>query len=1067
MGKQVVLADYLEDSVLFRLAGYPNYQRGLEYVYENRITLTYVAHDRIEAQVRGSWDYRVVLGIEGDELHYSCTCPVGEGGYFCKHLVATAVKARSQVPIPPAIAWQRKLDALIKQGQWTSSTYHSSTSARRYVIVFGLLERTRPPWDVLPLRVYLGKISQAELDRINWNDPDELDRYLQTQSNRKGEPVRSLGDISYCLNAESGAYLLATVFAVSYPTYSNRLEWFWRTPVLLYACSTTGSLYHRLEFHPTPEKAVMMVNQTEKGYDLNLALTMGGKLHSLSSNKAFLVQDRPPVLLIDKTLVRVFHPSGFLLEELLKQPKIHIPAEFAQQFLDKYFVKVAETIPLVGDGIEYIEEIQPRPRLYLSEKNKELIAELRFDYLGKEVPYENVEGYLVLPQKESGRVNFIHRNRIFEDTVESELGGTRYGLKRLSASEAGRYTLRAKVHVLDFLTKVVPSLLEEAFEIFGEERIKSVRVNRVRPTLSMQVSSGIDWFDISVVVQFGDQKANWKEVRSAILKGERYVKLADGSIGQIPEEWIKRFKKALALGKGTEQGLKISEAQLPLVDLLLEEAELREGFEAFEHLRKRLRDFEQIEPQPLPQGFRGELRPYQKAGYDWLHFLYRYQLGGCLADDMGLGKTVQMLAFLQSIKETQKPSTAHLLVVPKSLLVNWQREAERFTPELRFLDYSKADRPKDLEAFNEVDVVLTTYGIVLRDVEKLRKYHFDIVILDESQAVKNPLAQSAKAVRLLNSKHRLVMTGTPIENNTFELWSQFAFLQPGLLGNLETFRREFANPIEAKGDEETAETLRKIVHPFILRRTKAQVAPELPPREERLVYAEMSDEQEKLYKKTRDYYRALLIGLLDDAEMTNDQRMRILEGLLRLRQISIHPALVDPNFQGEAPKFVWLLETLETLQQEGHKALVFSQFVEALRLLRQELDSRSVPYAYLDGKTYDRQTQVDAFQNDPNLPFFLISLKAGGVGLNLTAADYVIHLDPWWNPAVERQAADRTHRIGQDKPVFIYKVILRDTVEEKILLLQEKKRQLVDQLIRAEGSVFKSLTKDDLEMLFS
>jgi non-specific serine/threonine protein kinase len=305
-----------------------------------------------------------------------------------------------------------------------------------------------------------------------------------------------------------------------------------------------------------------------------------------------------------------------------------------------------------------------------------------------------------------------------------------------------------------------------------------------------------------------------------------------------------------------------------------------------------------------------------------------------------------------------------------------------------------------------------------------------------------------------------------VENSTIELWSQFAFLNPGLLGNLDYFREEFANPIERKQDEGSAEFLRKMVYPFILRRTKDQVALDLPARSEELLVVEMEPAQHKLYVKTRDYYRALLLGMIDDDGL-DDARMKILEGLLRLRQICNHPHLVDGKFRGSSGKFELLLETLDTLRAEGHKALIFSQFVQMLTIIRAALDARKVPYAYLDGSTRKRQAEVDRFQSSPDLPFFLISLKAGGVGLNLTAADYVIHVDPWWNPAVEMQATDRTHRIGQTKPVFVYKLITKGTVEEKILQLQEQKRALVAQLISAEGGVFKSLTRSDVEVLFT
>jgi non-specific serine/threonine protein kinase len=310
-----------------------------------------------------------------------------------------------------------------------------------------------------------------------------------------------------------------------------------------------------------------------------------------------------------------------------------------------------------------------------------------------------------------------------------------------------------------------------------------------------------------------------------------------------------------------------------------------------------------------------------------------------------------------------------------------------------------------------------------------------------------------------------VLTGTPIENSTAELWSQFSFLNPGLLGSLQYFKTEFGLPIEKRNDEKAALALRRLVYPFILRRTKDQVAPELPPRTERILYSDMEPAQRRLYNRTRDYYRGMVLGMMDK-EGLNQSRMKILEGLLRLRQISNHPALVDEHFHGDSGKFELLVDTLETLRSEGHKALVFSQFVQMLTIVRKELDARHIAYTYLDGQTTARQEQVDRFQDSPQIPFFLISLKAGGLGLNLTAADYVIHIDPWWNPAAEMQASDRTHRIGQDKPVFVFKLIARDSVEEKILLLQERKKQLVDQIITTESAFLKDLSQSEILALF-
>ena len=352
----------------------------------------------------------------------------------------------------------------------------------------------------------------------------------------------------------------------------------------------------------------------------------------------------------------------------------------------------------------------------------------------------------------------------------------------------------------------IPALTEAGFEIYGDKESLG-KVNKNQPTIRLNITSGIDWFELDVVVMYGDQEVKLREIRKALRKGDKYIKLADGSIGQIPEQWLERYKHLFNMAEETDGGMRISDLQLYLVDELLEDAGQMDIPKEFFEKRERLKGFKNINPQPLPQGFTGELRPYQKAGLDWLHFLKDYGFGGILADDMGLGKTIQVLAFLQSQREQAKVQNAALLVVPKSLLTNWQRESTNFTPNLRFLEYMGNVRNKDTTTFGDYDIVLTTYGTMLRDIETLREYRFSYVILDEAQAIKNPLSQSAKAARLLNAEHRLCMTGTPVENNTFELWSQFAFINPGLLGSMDYFKKEFASPIEGKQDEDTANLL--------------------------------------------------------------------------------------------------------------------------------------------------------------------------------------------------------------------------------------------------------------------
>ena len=759
--------------------------------------------------------------------------------------------------------------------------------------------------------------------------------------------------------------------------------------------------------------------------------------------------------------------SAEAVQEALSLDELTLDDEEAETFLDDVLpaVATADGIELAGSELEWeVFEGTLVPRLYLFEEEGELRARLRFGYGEYEVDYDKQLPIESLVRK-PGTLTLVRLRRDPQAEQHAYKLLSSHGLKR--GSPPGLFLLRKNVKPVDFLIRHVPRLLAAGYEVYGEERLKSVRVNRNRPTISLFVSSGIDWFDVQAVVKFGDVPVSLAEVRRALRRRQRYVKLADGSIGEIPAEWIKRYRHLFELGEVEEERVRLGAHHALLLEELAAESDAFDADARFRERLQRLKDFTGIEPRPVPQGFTGELRPYQKAGYDWLHFLHEYEFGGCLADDMGLGKTVQVLAFLLSLRESGHVKAADLIVVPRSLLVNWEREAARFTPSLRVLVHAGAGRTRSSEVFDHYDLVVTTYGLVLRDLELLRAYHFHYVVLDESQAIKNPAAKTSRAVRLLRSDHRLALTGTPVENSSLELWAQFAFLNPGLLGNLEYFKREFAGPIERHNDHEAAQLLQRMVHPFILRRTKEQVAPELPPRTERVLYCDMEPAQRRLYERWRDRYRAIVLGLLDEAQSGAQVRMKILEGLLRLRQIAIHPLLVEEKFRGRSAKMELLAELLETLRAEGHKALIFSQFVQVLKLVRQELDRQQVPYAYLDGRTRKRQAQVDLFQHDPSVPFFLISLKAGGLGLNLTAADYVIHIDPWWNPAVEAQAADRTHRIGQEKPVFIYKLITRDTVEEKILQLQERKRQLVDQLITTDRQFLKTLSREEIEMLFA
>jgi superfamily II DNA or RNA helicase len=584
----------------------------------------------------------------------------------------------------------------------------------------------------------------------------------------------------------------------------------------------------------------------------------------------------------------------------------------------------------------------------------------------------------------------------------------------------------------------------------------------------ISVTSGVDWFDLSVVFDFDGMKATLPELLEAVENGNSYITLGDGTRGMLPQAWLKKYAPIVEMGKQHGDSLRFLPSQAIILDAMLA-AQPEANLDAtFRRVRDKLRTFEGVKASKEPTNFQGKLRDYQREGLGWLEFLREFGFGGCLADDMGLGKTIQVLALLESIRTSRAKKNTNLgpslVVAPKSLVFNWVDEAARFTPQMKVLNYTGVERKTIGDSIAEYDLIVTTYGTLRKDVLALNKKNFHYAILDEAQAIKNPTSLSAKACRLLQAEHRLVMTGTPVENHLGDLWSLFEFLNPGMLGRSNQLA-VFAG--RSKPDPGSVELLAKALRPFLLRRTKEQVLKELPKKTEQTLYCEMEPKQQKLYNELRDHYRALLAKTIETKGLAKS-KIHVLEALLRLRQAACHPALVDKKKASlPSAKLDALVEQLTEVIEERHKVLVFSQFTSLLALVKPRLEKLGITYEYLDGSTTNRKACVERFQTDENCRVFLISLKAGGHGLNLTAADYVFILDPWWNPAVEMQAVDRAHRIGQQRPVFAYRLIARGTVEEKILELQKQKRTLADAVITADENLLRSLTADDLQMLLS
>ncbi|RFC55862.1 SNF2-related protein [Brumimicrobium aurantiacum] len=617
-----------------------------------------------------------------------------------------------------------------------------------------------------------------------------------------------------------------------------------------------------------------------------------------------------------------------------------------------------------------------------------------------------------------------------------------------------------------WLMQVIDQLKSENVRVFGLNDLKSIKYNLNKPTFSVGLSSGTDWFDMNVDIAFGNQKVNLKKLQKAIIKQSNFVELNDGSIGVLPKEWIEKYKKYFKLGNVKKDKIEISNFQFNIIDELYEEETNVPHFLTELHeKKKRINNLKSLKPIPHPKGLNATLRAYQEEGLNWLVFLHENQLGGCLADDMGLGKTLQTIAFFQYLKNQKSTTLPHLVIAPTSLIFNWAAEIEKFAPKLSVLSFIGPKRHDFASSFGDFDIILTTYGSLIKDIEIHVKNKYNYIILDESQAIKNPSSQRFKAVRLLKGFNLLALTGTPIENNTFDLYSQFSFLNPGIFGSVKHFKQTFSDEIDKNQDEYTSELLSRMIHPFLLRRTKTQVAKELPTKTEVVIYCEMGQRQRQVYNEFKDYFKQKINDQIED-EGINKSQMYILQGLTKLRQICNSTALADQekDYGNESAKLDELVRHL-TEKVGGHKILVFSQFVGMLHLVKARLEEEGILFEYLDGQSKNREEKVNNFQNNDKIRVFLISLKAGGTGLNLTEADYVYLIDPWWNPAVESQAIDRCYRIGQDKKVMAYRMICKDTIEEKIVQLQDKKKTVATDVIRVDKES-KSFDSNDVERFF-
>jgi superfamily II DNA or RNA helicase len=777
---------------------------------------------------------------------------------------------------------------------------------------------------------------------------------------------------------------------------------------------------------------------------------------------------------VARPIDRRVSPSS--IKRLARTPVIHEPIDslpvLIAQGLPRVALEVGAELPELSQVAEVVD-IEPTFRMRAGGSLIEARVALRAAYEDVEIDVraDGMTPPVIVKPPEAGSSKRARCIRC--DIAAQQVAASKLRELGLHPDEEGNGFVGRGDDAIQFWTEGIGQLPEE-WDLFVPDDLVDVQVRGESLTANVRVGSGVDWLSLRMSFESEGVAVSQEELARCLAEGRRYVRLSDGSFARLDSEKVKEvlLRQAEILATGGGNGGRLPLSQAGRIEELLQQVGRSQVTGDAKELFKKLRDIDEIKGTKKPRNLKASLRPYQEQGFQWLWFLHEIGSGGVLADDMGLGKTVQTIALLLAVRtdDTKSGGKAFkaLIVAPTSVVTNWTRELDKFAPSIKYALWHGIDRQDRKDEIEDADVVITSYALLRRDEEFLAKLPLRYAILDEAQNIKNPLSATARAAKRLKADRRLALSGTPIENRLSEIWSIFDFVSPGLLGPLEKFEERYGRPIDA-GDAKAAQRLRATIHPFILRRTKAEVAKDLPEKIETDQVCELTGEQGALYQAVLKEVRAQVMGEVERQGMARSQ-IQILAGLTRLRQAACDPRLLGLPREfsdDDSGKLSALRELVQTCIAGGHRVLVFSQFVSMLQIIKKAMDEDGVGYEYLDGATKDRLSRVENFQSEDGPPVFLISLKAGGSGLNLTAADTVIHFDPWWNPAVEDQATDRAHRIGQTKVVTMYRLIAKGTIEEKILELGGKKRELVGAVLTEDVGGAKKLTKQDLDDLFS
>ena len=1012
-------------------------------------------------KVKGNFQdyYNTDLIFKKNKVEARCNCPLKEE--WCKHAVAVALKAIDEHAYEDWLETKYGIEtdfpdentALTEE---PDGSYLFHFNAKRKANYFSILVRSRETGKVVrqiePILMALIE-AQKQDPTFKLNNSQKVEVAIFQQLLKVSRQDKKAGWYDIPITKFGHMFtLLGMADEVLDEKTKQRLKFTnqeWKL-VLYVNTSQTGNILLSLEWK-RPDKDDVYPFEEVRYFSRHLKW---GRYKNIIFPTNVAIQSLPQNLIKSSfTDLKDSDGGQFIYEELPKLQEI-MDVEIAEN-ISKLMLEERPPVKIVTMGIDYDQSLK---------------ASLEFEYDGVRVPYSKLTDktpYITIKKPGDDFVYWIKRNLKHEQEAYNMLLACRFvpmqtnnlALEKENAIDFYNYYIKQAGDGWKFIEKDDMNffkLLDDPFELcakidFSEETQDS--------------------FEVFLYGRVGEEIISFDEIYDTIQGGEKYSRIRSLGFVEYPAQDIYSLLRTLNsfdvfrnsdnkfIVKTYRAGL-ISEMKNLNVKL-----DLSENFEKF---WSQISNFSATDDLQLPKEINADFREYQIKGFGWLWFMYKYGLNGILADDMGLGKTLQALTVLQKAKEEDGPEPT-LVICPTTVVFNWESEIQKFAPTLSCLKLTGTDRKTLYKKIPEYDVIITSYALVRRDIEKLKEYNFRYIILDESQNIKNALSQTAQAVKKLNAAHKLALSGTPIENKLEELWSVFDFLMPGFLFNMSEFNQRYVNPIMERADKTVEKRLKLQIYPFILRRMKRDVAKDLPDKVENIAYCELTDEQKDFYLQVLDSTKEELFKSIEQNGLEKS-RLSIFSALLRLRQICCHPRLYDKEnvkHISSSGKFEKLKSMLEEIISEGHRILLFSQFVDMLDIVKGWLEREGIKYEYLTGKTKDRQAAVENFNNNPTIPIFLISLKAGGTGLNLTGADYVIHYDPWWNPAVEDQATDRAYRIGQTKKVFVYRLITKNTVEEKIQKLKTIKRNLVDSVISVDRNIVKSLTMDDIKEIFS